>query len=62
MLITPDPPRPTPTGPIVDTAMTSATTRTITLVLDSELWPLPIKDSAGDAESPALLNNSHAAR
>lgn len=62
MLISPEPPRPTPTGPIVLTAMASATINTIVLVCDCELCPLPTSDSAADDSSPAALSSSHASR
>ncbi len=61
-LITPDPPRPTPTGPMVVTAIASATISTMVLVDDCELRPRWSSPSAGDTGSPAGGSSNQAAR
>ncbi|WP_280402180.1 hypothetical protein [Nocardia carnea] len=60
--MTPDPPSPTPTGPIVLTAMASATISTIVLVWLCESGRLRPSDSAIDVPSPGSGNRSHPIR
>ena len=48
MLTNPEPPTPAPSGPKALAATASTTSSTTTLVLDSELWPRPTRDSAGE--------------